>query len=394
MDTIIAYLRRDHPDAQLDAMSGGFARIRSRYGIEAIPLSWFEQFEQRKSGITAIPLRLYGKALDLPRIMAWVRRHDVVIVPGAGILEATLPMRAYGFPFSMLMLSASGRLFRTKVALVSVGANPIKKRATRWLSNATARLAFYRSYRDVHSINAMRDRGIDVSKDRVFPDLVFGVPTPPYNAGDEGLVGVGVMAYYGGNDDRERADEIHASYLKAMTAFVQWLVDNGYRVRLFGGDSKFDDAIVRQISASVRGERPDLYPPMRVVDTPIQTYPALMDEMNKVGTVVATRYHNVMGALKLCKPTIALGYSQKFVALMESMGLGRYVQFAYEADSDRLIQAFKDMQSQRTQLQETMIERNATNARELAEQFGLMSTLLFPAASSSRVEAHPQDIRS
>ena len=29
----------------------------------------------------------------------------------------------------------------------------------------------------------MRERGIDTSRDRVYPDLVFGVPTPPYEPG-------------------------------------------------------------------------------------------------------------------------------------------------------------------------------------------------------------------
>ena len=36
-----------------------------------------------------------------------------------------------------------------------------------------------------------------------------------------------------------------------------------------------------------------------------------MRAMAPVGTVVATRYHNVMCALKLSKPTISLGYSRE-----------------------------------------------------------------------------------
>ena len=88
--------------------------------------------------------------MDPVRIVLWVRRHDVIIVPGAGVLEATLPMRAYTFPLSVMgLLCVSGKLLGVKVALVSVGASKIKKRATRWLSNAAARTAFYRSYRDV-----------------------------------------------------------------------------------------------------------------------------------------------------------------------------------------------------------------------------------------------------
>ena len=55
--------------------------------------------------------------------------------------------QALGFPYTLFVLSASGKLFRTKVAFVSVGANDIRQRATRSLSNWTARMAFYRSYR-------------------------------------------------------------------------------------------------------------------------------------------------------------------------------------------------------------------------------------------------------
>ncbi len=155
--------------------------------------------------------------------------------PGAGALEATLPTRPWGFPYTLFVLSASGKLFRTKVAFVSVGANDIRQRATRSLSNWTARMAFYRSYRDSYSRDAMQRRGIGTSGDRVYPDLAFGMPTPPYDPGDPQTVGVGVMDYYGGNDNRRHAAEIHAAYVENMTRFTQWLVEGGHRVLLFGG---------------------------------------------------------------------------------------------------------------------------------------------------------------
>ena len=84
------------------------------------------------------------------------------------------------------------------------GGDIINQRATRWLFNSAARLAYYRSYRDEQSREAMRQRGLDTSQDPVYPDLVFGVPAPPYTPGDPETVGVGIMAYYGNNDDRKR----------------------------------------------------------------------------------------------------------------------------------------------------------------------------------------------
>jgi len=391
-ETVLSYLREAHPDAVLDALCSGSERVRASYGIDAAPLFWYDRFGQRKTGAQAIILKILGKGIDTFRIASWVRRHDAVIAPGAGVLETTLPQRAWGYPYSLLVLSSSGRLFGTKVALVSVGADLINKRATRWLSNATARLASYRSYRDAYSRDAMRQRGIDTSSDRVYPDLVFGVPTPPYEPGDPKLIGVGVMAYYGGNDDRKQAAEIHSRYVETMTCFTRWLVDNGYRVRLFGGDNKFDGEIAEEIQADVRQYRPDLEP-SQVTIAAISTYPDLIRQMTPVGMVVATRYHNVMCAVKLCKPTISLGYSRKFISLMADMGLAEFSQFADSVDLDRLIEQFTELESRRDQLQQEMAERNTANVKSLEDQFALLSALLLPASVPEDRKAESQPAR-
>ena len=379
-ETVLAYLRDAHPEAVVDTLCGGPEIVRARYGIEAAPLYWYSRFEQTKTGVPAAFLKALAKGVDTVRIASWVRRHDAVIVPGAGAFETTLPQHAWGFPYALFTLTASGRLFGTKVALVSVGADLINKRANRWVSNATARLASYRSYRDAYSRDAMRQRGIDTSSDRVFPDLVFGVPTPPYEPGDPKLVGVGVMAYYGSNDDRKQADQIYSRYVETMTRFTQWLVDRGYRVRLFGGDGKFDGDVAEKILADLRLDQADAGP-SQVTIAPTSTYQELIRQLSPVGMVVATRYHNVMCALKLCKPTISLGYSRKFISLMGDMGLAEFNQFADSVDVDRLIEQFTELESRRSQLQRKMAERNAANVKDLEEQFSLLSALLLPASN-------------
>lgn len=374
METVLGYLSSARPDATVDALTGGVPeRLRASYGIDATPLSRHAQ-----EGRLALPRKAAGKGLDILRAMAWVRRHDVVIVPGAGPLEISLPVGTWGFPFNLFVVTLSGRLFGTKVALVSVGADDIKKRTVRWLSNATARLAYYRSYRDEHSLAAMRRRGIDTTRDRVYPDLVFGVPTPPYEPGDIGVVGVGVMAYYGGNDDREHAAEIHSAYVEKMTAFVDWLVSGGHKVRIFGGDSKFDWDVADQIMGDVRRAHPDL-DASAITAERANSYVELIQLINPVGTVVATRYHNVMCALKLCKPTISLGYSHKFVALMTDMGVGEFNQFADSFNVAQLIEQFEVAKKRHNELQLQMAERNAANGRALNEQFAALDAELFPA---------------
>ena len=88
----------------------------------------------------------------------------------------------------------------------------------------------------------------------------------------------------------------------------------------------------------------------------------------------------VICALKLCKPTISLGYSRKFISLMEDMGLADFHQFADSLDADRLIGQFKELESRHAQLQEKMAERNEAHSRSLEEQFTRLSSLLFPAS--------------
>ena len=57
--------------------------------------------------------------------------------------------------------------------------------------------------------------------------------------------------------------------------------------------------------------------------------------------IVASRFHNVVCALKLSKPTISIGYEAKNDDLMEHMGLGAFCQHIERFDVDDLIQQFE-----------------------------------------------------
>ena len=375
LESVLGYLRTSHPDAVLDAMCMGWEQVRARYGIDAIPLLWYQRYQERAHGARAGGLKALGKAVDAFRTAAWVRRHDVVIVPGMGVLEATLPLRPWGVPYTMFLLSASGRLFGTKVALVGVGANHINQAMTRWLFIRAARLAFFRSYRDAQSRDALREQGVDTSRDPVHPDLVFSLPFSPA-AGDPGTVGVGLMAYYGTNDDRRRADEIYASYIGGVESFIRWLLDQGRRVRLFYGDAA-DEPAVAQVLADLGGYRSDSGPP-RLAAERVTSYAELRQAMAPVGAVVATRYHNVICALKLGKPTISIGYARKNVVLMEDMGLPEFCQYAHSLDVAKLIEQFTRLERDADQLRAVIEKGNAENAQLVADQFTALDAVLFP----------------
>lgn len=383
MEAVLGYLKDAHPDMVVDAMCGGPERVRDRYGVSAIPLFWYQKHEQHGSPMVSMVFKALGKGIDVFRMASWVRRHDAIIVPGMGVLEASLPLRPWGFPYAMFMLSAWGKVFRTKVALVSVGAGVINQRMTRWLFDAAARLAFYRSYRNSGSRDAMLQRGVDTADDHVYPDLAFALPVPSDGLGNARAVCVGVMAYHGSNDDRKNADEIYSTYVAAMKCFIRWLVDDGRTVRLLVGDTNgSDDRVVREILADLRKTRPDLES-NRVVAEPIATFADVMESMVPVASVVAIRFHNVLAGLKLCKPTIAISYSAKHDALMADMGLPEFCQPVSVLDVDLLIKRFRELEDRSVQVRETLVEHNAKNQQLLSDQFTELSTVLFPGVGSA-----------
>ncbi|MFG3041955.1 polysaccharide pyruvyl transferase family protein [Streptomyces sp. NPDC048330] len=371
LEAVLGYLRDDHPDALVDALCGGPEVVTARYGIPATRLHWYRGEYRTASRAGAVAGKGLGKLVDVVRTAAWVRRHDVVIVPGMGVLEATLPLRPWGFPYSLFLLCATGRLLGTRVALVGVGAGAINDRPTRALVRWSARLAAHRSYRDALSRDAMRAMGVDTARDEVHPDLAFALPTPPSHtpSGPPGRVCVGVMAFRGGNDDRARAEEIHRRYLDGTTRFVRALVEDGRPVRLLTGDA-CDEPVVAAI--------------LRAVDSPLVTAAEtasladLMREAAAADAVVATRYHNLVCALKAGTPTLALSYAAKSDALMAGMGLDAYCHPAREVDADRLLDQFRALEKNAPELRRTLAERNAAAARRLAHQFTALTAALFP----------------
>jgi len=393
LEAVLRYVKAEYPDAVLDAMCPGPQRVQDHYGLDAIPMLWYQRHEGRVSGWPAVAFKVLGRGLDTFRMASWVRRHNVVIVPGAGVLEASLPLWPWGMPYALFVVCACGRLFGTKVAFVSVGAGVINKRITRWLSNSAARLAYYRSFRDAGARDALAKRGVDTSRDHVFTDLAFALPmlVPDFaETGNADIVGVGVMAYHGSNDDRSRANEIFLAYVQAMTEFVTWLVDNGRLVRLFIGDTNGSDhSVVQDILAHLRRSRPQI-DPSQVVAEPVLSFADVEQAMQRCAAIVGIRYHNIVAALKIAKPAISISYSPKHDLLMSELGLSEFCLPVNGLDGAQMIKLFTELDARSAQLRQQMLPRAAALAERASDQFAELSTVLFPAAEPDAAPAPPE----
>lgn len=386
-EAILAFLQARHPDAILECRCPGPQEMTARYSIPATRMNWYRAEYQTASSLPAMAAKAFGKVVDAFRTLWWVRRFDVVIVPGSGILESALPLRPWARPYALFLVGVSCRVFRTKVALVSIGANATAEPLSRWLLVSAARSAHYRSFRDELSRKAMTGKRTRAVRDPVYPDLAFALPTPADAVAGDGSVGVGVMAYYGGNDDRKRADEIYAAYVGKIIQFVSWLVDNGRPVRLLTGDH-VDDNVASEVVSDVCAHRPDL-DPSRVVAAPVSSLTELMEQIARVDTVVATRYHNVLCALKMRKPTVSVGYASKNDVLMSEMGLGEFCQSARGLDVNLLIEQFTAVELRREEIRRCLESRNEAAERLLDRQFHVLSAEIV-AATRQRGRHRPR----
>ena len=386
LEAVLIHVRSQHSDATLDAMCSGPDQVTARYDLPATHLHWLHERQRPRWRPMEVALSTWriaaGLCVDAWRTAWWVRQHDAVIVPGMGVLEATTMIRPWQEPYSMFLLTAFGRLFDTKVALVGVGASHIPHRSTRWLLTTAVRLAHYLSYRDQYSRRAMLHMGVKRGNDCVFPALVFSLPVPSGSAGTPSSVAVGVMAYWGTPADGGKGRTIHDSYLQGMKEFVRWLVDNGHEVRLLIGDQD-DEPEAREILADAQLHwRDPGIPPVEF--RPATSTDALINQLASVETVVATRFHNVLAALACARPTIAIAYGGKHHALMAQMDAEAFCQDIRELDVERLKEQFNKLRADSDRISRTLAIHAQAQREHLSQQFAELSTMLFPVSTVTR----------
>lgn len=375
LEAMLGLVRSQFPDAEFGCLCSGPGDIRTRFGMPTTRLNWYRDEYRTATGV-ALGWKLLGKIIDPVRVWAWVRRYDVVIVPGMGVLEASFPLRPWGWPYSLLMVCLAGRCSRAKVALVSVGADELSRPLNRRIIVLATGLAHYRSFRDTPSRSALRSMGLDAAAhDEVYPDLAFALPAPPDEPVRDRTVGVGVMSLPAGLTGI-RETPTHRAYAQRITEFVEWLLDNRYDVRLLTGDRE-DEAVAAQIRTELRTRRTDLGPDRLTAATP-SSLTELMTLMRPLEAIVATRYHNIVCALRLGKPTVSIGYAAKNDVLMAEVGMADACQRVESVDVSRLIDQFRAVTARRDVLQPLMDEHSRVTRQLLGRQGAALAAAVFP----------------
>jgi len=96
--------------------------------------------------------------------------------------------------------------------------------------------------------------------------------------------------------------------------------------------------------------------------------------------VVATRYHNVVCALRVGKPTISIGYAVKNDALLAGMGLADYCQSIERLDLALLETQTTRLIAERAALEARIARAGARFDSSLREQEDRLASLILGEA--------------
>jgi len=351
--------------------NGEMERPRRVPGTSMERRRWFKAFATLRA-----PLRTFAYPLLEPyrwfKAIASLKGSDMLVMTGTGMLS-DFGIRPFSLHYDILMWSIIARLCRCKVLFVSVGAGPIRHPLSRRFVKAALALAHYRSYRDAFSKNYLEGIGFDVKDDVVCPDLAFSLPRSmvPANHDRDGqgvVIGVGLMNYHD-RLARPGSDEtIYRDYIAKLAAFVVRLLEHKFTVRLLIGDVVYDKG-VRQDLRKLLEERGLKYGDRRIIDEPASSVEELLSQLASADVVVASRFHNLLLALMLRKPVLAISYHEKIESLMRSVGLAEFCQDIEHIDIDKLITKVARLQENVQSLEPQIARETEAYRIALDEQY-------------------------
>jgi len=295
---------------------------------------------------------------------------DMLVMTGTGML-GDFGILPFDLHYDILRWSIVAKICRCKLLFLSVGVGPICDPLSRHLVKAALKLADYRSYRDGFSRKYLQRINFDTKDDTVCPDLAFSLPRalPRPNLPSEGgntVIGVGLMAYYNKRGSPSIDETVYLDYLKKIARFVGWLRERNYKVRLIIGDFKYDQQVRKDLRLLL-GEGD--YENGTIIDEPASSADEVLTQLATTDFVVASRFHNVLLALALGKPVVALSYHEKVESLMTMAGLQAFCQDIERIDVDKLIDQFTSLVENAENLKPQIARRTQDYRKALDQQY-------------------------
>jgi polysaccharide pyruvyl transferase WcaK-like protein len=291
------------------------------------------------------------------KAIAMLKNADMLIMTGTGML-GDFGISPLGLHYEILKWTVAAKLARCKVIFLSVGAGPLRNALSRQFVKAALACADYRSYRDDFSKDYLKSIGFDSDRDHVYPDLAFSYPTArlPRSSNrscNKPVIGIGVITYFNRRCVSPEDESIYRGYLTKLGNFATWLLERKYNVRLLIGDVTYDQR-ARQDLRTFLEERGFDFENENIIDEPASSVEEVLSQLAATDLVIASRFHNVLLALMLGKPVLAISYHEKVDALMEEAGLAAFRQDIESIDVEKLTGQFAALEAKSNQIKQQL----------------------------------------
>jgi polysaccharide pyruvyl transferase WcaK-like protein len=369
LQALLYNIRNYVPDAEVSCICSGPEEVESTYHIRSSLIKEFPLSPISNRILRFLRRVFVGIPIELSRwakAIATLRDANMLIMTGTGML-GDFGIGPLGLHYEILKWTIAAKLCRCKVLFLSVGVGPVYHPLSRRFVRAALSRADYRSYRDRFSKDYLKSIGFDSDWDHVYPDLAYSfpvgiVPTANREISRGIVVGVGLMTYFNRRGSSQADETIYRDYIVKLGNFVRWLLENKYVVRLLIGDVAYDQRARRDLRSFIE-ENATSCTDGSIIDEPVASVDDVLSQLASTDFVVASRFHNVLLALMLGKPVLAISYHEKVNALMAASGLSEFCQDIECIDLEKMIRQTDDLRGKmnRTKLQ---LQRNAQACRK------------------------------
>jgi len=420
LSSVLQFVRRRCPGATGYALSERPEETRARHGIEAMPSvvdagdplpladpvfprrppqagaggargrlkAWLRRVPLLFAALRAL-VGLPGRARGLWRYLrfgarsfAFLRRVDLLVVAGGGQLSDHFD-GVWGFPLQLFSWSLLARCAGAQVAVLNVGAGPIREPGSRVLFRWTLGLARYRSYRDERSRRLIESIGVR-NAGPVGPDLAFGWEPPDVSAEEPGAdgrtIGLNVFPYKDWRYSPSYDPAAYAAYVEKIGDLALALLARGHRIRLFPTQLRADVRVIRDVLETLKPRLPTGGED-RLQVASIRTVDDLAREIGRADVIIATRFHAIVIAMLMGKPVLGLCNESKMTDLMSDMGQAAYALPLDSFEVSGALARFADLQADRDRVT-AELARGVRRARQALEP--QLDAVFGPAAGAAR----------
>ncbi len=292
-------------------------------------------------------MRGAGRVLRYPlfEIRSWnqLRGTSVLLHNGGGPLMDH--WGATSVPLMYWKWSVLARLAGARVALLTVGAGPLRLPLARALVRSELRLADRITVRDDGSgalLTSIGARG----RIHVCPDVAFGLERQERERPDPGCwtVALHMFPYRDPRFWPVPDSARYRTYVDCMARFVPWLLERGHSVILVPTQLRVDNWVLDDLQDLLRDPKTGAVSP-GVERPPIETLDELLDQLARADLVVAARFHAILLGFLVGRPVLGLANEQKMEDVMGWLGQRQYCIPLGSLDLERLKDVFGELRA-------------------------------------------------